>query len=585
MIRIIHKYLGLMLAVVGVFLGGLFFYADVANARENVSDWYIQDFTSRIMVNTDSTLDISETIVADCGNAVGKHGIFRILPISIMIDGARVSMPVELVSITDQNGRLLRYEQSEDYDTVTWKIGNPNTTVQGVNIYKINYRVKNIIRFGNPQFDELYWNLNGNFWDLQVDHFRAEIIFPAEVNEQNTTIDYYTGALGSKSKDLATYRWQTPNILAFESTKMLNVRQGITASIIFPKNIFTPYQPTFWERYGEYFFLLIPLAILILCFWLWSKYGKDPQMDKTIIAEYEVPDKLSPTEVGMLMKSGAFDNKLITAEIIYLATRGLLTITETHNKFFFFDSKDYELTKKNNPAAEQALNMVQNKILKYIFTSGAKTKKLSSLKNSFYERVPNIKESAEKLLRDKKLVIFAGLYLKRAFQVIVVIMFVAAFYSIFFSVVLSLTFFVVMIVIWIFSFLMPKRTPAGAELNWKVEGFKLFMETVDKDRAVFYEKENIFEKCLPYAIVFGMTKEWAKRMQDIYGQEFYTSYAPVWYVGNIGNFDVNSISDTINSLASSIASSISAPSSSGGSGSGGFGGAGGGGGGGGGGGW
>lgn len=127
---------------------------------------------------------------------------------------------------------------------------------------------------------------------------------------------------------------------------------------------------------------------------------------------------------------------------------------------------------------------------------------------------------------------------------------------------------------------MPKRTLAGAELNWEIKGFRMFMETVDKHRAEFYEKENIFEKFLPYAIVFGITGLWIKKMKDIYGEDFYRTYAPVWFIGNMGSFDADSLNGAISGLSSSIASNTSSPS-----GSGEAGGAGGGGGGGGGGGW
>lgn len=579
--KISSRFIGMTAAGIGIFLCGFFLLPGTLQARENVADWYIQDFTSQIVVNENSTLDITETITADCGNALNKHGIFRILPTSATIDGVKVRIPVELISITDQNGRAWKYSQNKNADTVTWQIGDADVTVRGVNIYKIRYRVKNAIRFGHPEFDELYWNLNGNFWDLQTDHFLAEIVFPEAVNDQNATVEYYTGALGLKSKDLATYRWKTPNTLEFESTQMLNVREGITASVIFPKNIFTPYQPTFWEKYGAYSFLLIPVLILLGCFWLWFKYGNDPEIDKSVIAEYEAPEKLSPIEMGMLRKSGAFDNKLITAEIVYLATRGLLTIAETHEKILFFDSKDYELTRIENPEAEQALNAAQKQILDSVF-SGDKTKKLSSLKNSFYKHLPEIKKSAKKILQDKGLVVFAGLHLSNAFRVAAIIMIVISFISIETSLIAFSSFFLSAIILIIFSFIMPKRTQAGAELDWKIDGFKLFMETVDKDRAAFYEKENIFERFLPYAIVFGITKEWVKRMKEIYGEEFYASHVPAWYAGSAGAFDADSFSNAITSLSDSIAANTSAPSSSG---SGGSGGSGGGGGGGGGGGW
>jgi len=547
-----------------------------------VTDWYIKDFNSQIVVNKNSTLDITEVITADCGNVVGKHGIFRILPTSVTIGTTKISTPVEPISITDQNGRALQYTVTQDANTVTWKIGDPNATVQGVNIYKIHYLVKNVIRFGNPQFDELYWNLNGNYWDLQTDHFTASIIFPQEINSQNTTVDYYAGSLGSKNKNLATYHWSASNVLEFESTGMLDVRQGITASVLIPKNIFTPYQPNFWELYGQYAYLLIPLAVLLICLILWWKYGKDPKVNEAIIPEYEAPGQLSPIELGMLTKSGKLENSFITAEIINFATKGLLTITETHSKVLFFDSKDYELQKKENPPAEQGLNAVQKEILDNIFSDGTSTRKLSDLKNSFYKHLPAVKKAGETLLKDKGLIMTTGLHISLAFKTIGLVSVWLAIFSFTDNGlgILAASIIISGAIIFVFSFIMPKRTSAGAKLNREIAGFKMFMETVDKDRAAFYEKENIFEKFLPYAIVFDMTDLWIQRMKEIYGDNFYSSYAPAWYVGNVGSFDVNSLSNTISGLSDSIAAGTSAPS-----GSGGMGGAGGGGGGGGGGGW
>ncbi|MFZ2882616.1 MAG: DUF2207 domain-containing protein, partial [Candidatus Moraniibacteriota bacterium] len=84
-------------------------------------------------------------------------------------------------------------------------------------------------------------------------------------------------------------------------------------------------------------------------------------------------------------------------------------------------------------------------------------------------------------------------------------------------------------------------------------------------------------------IVFGMAKLWAKKMEEIYGEDYFKNYHPVWYVGlgsDFNSFDAGSFTDSLNSISSSINSNVSS-----GSGAGGSGGSGGGGGGGGGGGW
>ncbi len=551
-----------------IFAAMLFLFPNLSLARENVTDWYVKDFDSQIVANKDSSLDITETITADCGDAVGKHGIFRILPTRLNIAGKKISTPVQLLSITDNKGQVYQYQTVKNSadGTVTWKIGDANKTVQGVNVYVIHYQVKNAIRFGDQNFDELYWNLSGNFWDLEIDSFHAAIKFPEGINNANSKVELYTGFAGAKTKDLAAFFWSMPNVLEFQSTKTLLAKQGVTASIVFPKKIFIQYKPTFWESYGDFFFFLIPVLVFWLVFSMWKKYGKDPVVSKTIIAQYEIPEKLSPLEAGMLMKSGGFDNTFITAEIIWLASRGLITIKEIENKILFFSSKDYQLTKNNKPEIEAILNEAQKELLKNIFENGNSIM-LSSLKDSFYKQIPAISKIGKELLKSKGLILTTGLNIGIVFMVLGVASIFVAFSTFATSIFLGLSLVISALILIGFSLLMPKRTEKGAELNWQIKGFKLFMETVDKDRAAFYEKENIFEKCLPYAILFGMTKLWIKKMQEIYGAEYFANHVPIWYVGNLSTFNADSFVGAMDSLSAGIAASTSAPSGSGGAGS------------------
>ena len=87
---------------------------------------------------------------------------------------------------------------------------------------------------------------------------------------------------------------------------------------------------------------------------------------------------------------------------------------------------------------------------------------------------------------------------------------------------------------------------------------------------------------LPYAMIFGITKLWIQKMEEIYGEEYMATYHPVWYTGTgITALSVDTFTSNLNSLSSSIASNVTTSSS----GAGGSGFSGGGGGGGGGGGW
>ena len=569
---------------ISLVLGLLILFPLHTQARTNITDWYIKDFQSEIKVNKDSTLLITENITADCGNLPNKHGIFRVLPTVWKTTSGEVKQPVELISITDFNGKKINYTTSTSNGTITWKIGDADKTVQGVNNYRITYTVRNAVIFKNPEFDEWYWNITGNFWDIEMDNFSVKIIFPDEVTKENSQVEYYAGALGSKNKDLAEYKWLDNHTLEFDSLKTLPVRQGVTVSVTFPKNIFTPTPPTWGEKYHWLLVLIatiitlgIPLIAFIICFILWKKYGKDPKVDKTIIPEFGVPDDITPLQMGMVLNHGSFKNDLISATLISLAVKGVIKIEELEEKVLLFKSKDLKITlvdKNKLEAGDPIEKFILDKILR-----GKESKKMSSLKNSFTNDLSAIKKKALEDVKNKGWIADKGIGYRGVFFVIAFVLIFIGFFLL--AVGIGLGLWGAAIVFFIFAFFMPKRTPEGAELLWKIKGFKLYMETAEKYRQQFYEKENIFEKFLPYAMVFGIAKLWAEKIKEIYGQEYFDSYHPVWYVGagDFSSFDAASFTESLNSITTSISSNVSSGSGSGGGGFSGGGGGGGGGGG------
>ena len=539
-----------------------------------------RDFESTITVNKDSSLLIEERITADADNLPDKHGIFRVLPTQTKTDNGTFKTPITLLGITDFNGARLKYSTINDgfNHTVTWKIGDPDVTVNGLNYYKITYLVKNAVRFGNPNFDELYWNLNGNFWEIPTDKFLAKIVFPGAVNQGNAQVYSFSGELGSRANSLANYKWASDSTLEFDSTQALAAGEGITASITFPKNIFTPYVPSFWELYGNYLWLLVAIVVFAFCYNIWDKYGKDPRVDKTIIPEFEIPENLTPMEMGTLHSNGSFKNEFITATLVDLAVKKYITIEEV-KKTWVLGSKDFKLTKVATGLEFKNLNESETVLINGLFDD-ANEVLLSSLKKKFYAKIPGIKKAANNGLTQKELIVSSGMLLGTVFIVGAVLFFIGAVALIaagLFAPAAVLA--VSAIILLVFGLLMPKRTQKGAELNWRVKGFKLYMETAEKYRSQFNEKENIFEKFLPYAIMFGIAKLWAQKMELIYGKEYFATYHPVWYIGAIGNFNADSFTSNLNSLSSSIASNAGTASGAGGGGFSGGGGGGGGGGG------
>lgn len=101
---------------------------------------------------------------------------------------------------------------------------------------------------------------------------------------------------------------------------------------------------------------------------------------------------------------------------------------------------------------------------------------------------------------------------------------------------------------------MPRRTAKGTGLVRRVFGFRTYIETAESQEAQFQERENIFSKYLPYAIVFGCTGKWARAFAGLNGELPSTSS---WYAGT-RPFTVDGFTSSIDHFAVSTAGTITA---------------------------
>jgi uncharacterized membrane protein YgcG len=131
-------------------------------------------------------------------------------------------------------------------------------------------------------------------------------------------------------------------------------------------------------------------------------------------------------------------------------------------------------------------------------------------------------------------------------------------------------------------------TGAGRELLDKIEGFSIFLRSVDGNRLnqlMPPEKTpELFDKFLPYALALDCELAWAQQFATVLEDAKQSNdYSPYWYLGN-RPYTMNTFPSAFGaSFSNAISSSATTPGSSSGDGGGGF--SGGGGGGGGGGGW
>ncbi len=536
----------------------------------------INDYKVNIEIKKDGTIQVTEKIDYSFGDNK-RHGIFRTIPVKYKTQKGNYNLRISHIKVTNENGIGYNFTKSYEDDDLKIKIGDADKLVTGEKTYQISYQIKRAINFFDDH-DELYWNAIGFQWPVHIKRAIIEVNIPSEGEIQKITC--FSGYWGSQQK---CQKQEKKGDKAIFQQSNLKPQQGVTVAIGWPKGIVK--EPSQWEKFWEMFkdngIMSLPLIVLIIMLYLWKTRGKDPQGKGTIVAQFEAPDNLSPAEVGTLLDEKA-DKKDISAELIYLSIKGYLKIKRIEKKGFLGKDIDYELIKLKE--ADDDLKGYQKKFLKSLFKYKRKSVKLSNLKKSFYEDFQEIRNKVYKDLVEQGYFPKNPQKVRNSFLVTGIII---GFLGIFLGTGSNLwvfSFIIAGAIIVIFAYLMPARTKKGVLAKEHILGLKEYLKVAEKDRINFHNapKKNpqLFEKLLPYAIVLGVEKEWAKQFEDIYREN------SGWYEDNRGsNFNSLILVDSLNSFSTQASSTLaSAPSSaagggsgfSGGGGGGGFGGGGGG---------
>ena len=542
----------------------------------------IERFEAEIALSADGTIRVEETIVPRFTGS--WNGIYRSIPVQYRTpQGLNYTLRLNVESVTDGEGRPLEYENSRERHYRKLKIWVPGATDTRKTVV-LTYRVSNALRFFD-EHDELYWNVTGDEWDVPIESAAAHIRLPSGITGVRATA--FRGAHGSTEQSEVRVE---PEGIRVSTSRPLGFREGLT--LVAGWNPGLVQRPTAVERTAGVVSSNMPLAlpplVLFGMYRLWRARGRDPEL-LPIATQYEPPDGMSPAELGTLI-DGTPDMRDITATLVDLAVRGYVHITETEDEALFglITTEDYRFELKRPASEWAALKSHERHLLASMFgSSDAVT--LSSLKNTFYTKLPALKSDLYGML------VRHGFYAARpdhvrawyvcgGIAVGVVIGFASAFVldrlgmqpaAGVLAGVLSGA------VIVVFGFFMPARTVRGTRELEKVRGFEEFLGRVEGDRLQrVAATPEMFERFLPYAMALGVEETWAKKFEGI------AHTPPQWYSGRYGThgFRPAAFTNSLGAMSTKAASTMaSAPRSSGGSGfrggssGGGFGGGGGGG--------
>ncbi len=559
---------------------GLFSCNLKIQALENLSAFVIENFEVDILVRRDAVLEIKELIEVNFSEK--RHGIFREIPVEYQNDqGFNYNLKLKVLAVKDEKGNKIQYQISSSGGNKILKIGDPNSEVIGKQKYLIEYEIKKGVRYFNDH-DEIFWNPIGTSWPTEIHKATNVIRLENGMSYLPQSGVCFTGIFGAKEKN-CVIREVSKEKVEFIATKSLAQFEGLTTAINLPKGEVK--EPTKLENIG--LFLIdnwgfgLPIIVFVGMFLIWKKRGREINLNKTIIAQYEAPENLTPGEVGYLLKE-RYSVKFVTADIINLAVKGYLDIyeIEPNSKIIpkWLKKTDYELENKKNWVADEKLTEHEKELLKGLFEFRELGKiKLSDKKNIFYKNIElaskQVKAQVEtkgyfetNFLNKKSFYISSGILSGIIFFIFGLIF---ERLDLIFGIILAIPIFIG------FGIFMSKKTLKGAEVYWQIKGYKHYIDVAEKHRSEFNAKENIFEKTLPYAMVFGNIDKWAKAFEGI------AQNKPDWYHSNSMNvFSPILFASLVNEgFASATQSTAVSPSSSS-SGGGGFSGGGGGGGGG-----
>ncbi len=576
----------LVLALVFVVSGVTAAQANQPSSREE-----IYSYGSVITVHDNNSVTVVESIDYDTGS-LSRHGIYRdIKPYSS--EGRE--MDITVVSVTDEQGVAYPYVLEYPQGLLRIKIGDSDETFSGRRFYIITYRATRAVAH-LEDVDEIYWNVTGNEWNIPIQYIHADVKLPPSV--ASTQWACYLGWEGEQTSCEVIGMDETKNTVLFGGATFpprdgpeLAPGEGMTVAVGFSKGVVTPYtdgegQPTWFELYWPWAIaLLLPLITAFLTGRFWYLRGRDPKGTGVIIPQYDVPDGLTPMEAAGVINERVHTG-YIASEIIFLATRGYVKINHSGD---LTDNPEYELVRLKDQ--NDLENLFDQKLMKGLFTGSSTRVTLSSLKHKLHKKADEIVKDVLTALVRKGYYTNLG-RMKSGVARVLTLWFLALvgfsfvvddpgqLFGASAAAALACSVFISVIVYATISHFNPAKSAKGVATKEYLEGLKMYLQIAEKDRLEFHnapeKRPEVFERLLPYAMVFGVADVWAKEFEGI------CTESPAWYSGgSSGSFSAVAFSQSLSAFSLEAASALSpAPSSSGGSGGGGSSGGGGGGGGG-----
>ncbi len=515
-------------------------------AQANVNNFHIEDYEIRYELGLDdegrSTLKTIERITARFPDYNQNHGIERALPITYN----RHPVDLNIESVEKNDGSAWNYTTYTSNDNYVVRIGDADRYVRGEQTYVITYTQRDVTRsFSNTRSDEFYWDTNGTEWRVPIDRLRVSLAVDNRLSSKlNGNAACYEGMAGQSGTCVLS---QAGNTFTAE-TANLEPGENITVAIGFNPGTFEQYKKPFIDYIiGAWTIinLILAPASIAIGVWLtvrWHRWSRRTSEVGAIVPEYLPPKDASLAVVASIVGAG---QTAFAAQLLDFAVRGYVKIYETRKKAMFIPA-DYtmEIAKSTADLRPEEKELLSDLYQGHISTIGRQLL-LSSLKNN-----PTVRRSMldnSKKLQDLE----RGQYGLRAKNNEQSSWFKTTGWWLLGAGMLFFNPIMIIISLVAFSLGATLRplTDKGLALYRYGQGMKMYIHVAESERLQLLQSPEgaqkvggvdtnqpgqllkLYERMLPYAVLFHQEKEWSKRIGDLYEA---TQSSPDWYVGTSG---------------------------------------------------
>lgn len=515
-------------------LFALLIFVPVSPAHADTDDFEFESYHADYTLSRDeegrSTLHTVETLVALFPDHDQNRGVQRAIPQRY----ERQSVDLEVLSVTDEEGEARDFTTFTEGDFLIVEIATPEGTFEhGRTVYVIEYEQRDVVQhFKDTGVDEWYWDLNGTGWAQPFGQVSANLTVDPELIPKLTgDIACYRGAEGSD---------ETCNVSGTEGEYQvaetgLGAHENVTVAVGFDKDTFEA-PPREWYDSNKLFlpggYVLGGAGFALMIGSIISRARRRSSGDP-IIARYTPPVDPGVAQAAHLEGK---PHTITTAVLLDLAVRGNIQLLHDDASGLF---GAVELHREEVRPEEE-------KFMRDLFRGSGESRAVWFEKKStkLGDASVSLHNSVDKLVRTNGyrrepskaprqwgvLLILAG------FAMLGTYFFTSGQYD-HLSRLVPIGIIVYFIDAKVLRYIASKQRPLtteGVKVRDHLRGLKLYIDLAEKDRLAMLQSASgadidddqivhVYERLLPYAVIFGLEREWHGELAS-----HYRNTAPTW---------------------------------------------------------